>query len=172
MRRLLLLLPVLLTLPGCVYSSAVPLGDPDPAAFDEALLGVWVAAEESESADEADSLAISRSGPGEYRVEWEDELDNGTRRVARAVTIFVTHIGDVRFLNITEEDGGYSFARYELAGDSLRVRFIADRSGAEDNGLSGTYASSEELREAVRARLHDPLLYEEEPLIMLRKRAR
>lgn len=173
MRRLLVLLPVVLTLPGCVYTSTVPLGDPDPAAFDEALLGTWVPAEADDSADETDSLVISRGGPGEYRVAWDDEVEDGARRVARGATIFVTRIGDVRFLNIAEEDGsGYSFARFEVAGDTLRLRFIADRSGVEDNGLSESYPSSGELRAAVRARLDDPRLYEEEPLVLLRKRAR
>lgn len=170
MRSSSLLLPLMLSLQACVYESAVPLGDPDPASFDEALIGDWLPAEEASelrtAADTQAALLHVRRGSGPEYAITRDRRDDEIRGRA-----FITEVDDVRFLNILDLDEAeplFAFARYRVEGDTLRLQFIADRSGSEERGMSGEFATSAELRAAVRARLHDPQLYEEDAILLVR----
>lgn len=173
MRNALLLLPAALALQACVYSSPVPLADPSEAVFDEALLGTWLAVEDTgELLTVADTqgalIHVARDTGNGYAVSHrrDGEDDHGH--------VYVVALEGVRFLTIIDDDGDgpvYSFARYTLEGDRLTVRFIANRGAGEERGLTGTFATSAELQEAVRARLHDPLLYEEDEVLLVRQPA-
>ena len=171
MRRLSLLLILALALPACgIYDSAIPIDEPAAASFDPALVGSWLA----ESEEDADALVqVHRFNEREYLIEWS-EVEHSTRapQTARA---FVTILDDARFLNIQALDEPelaarkFSFARYDLAGDILRVRWVATP-GDDTRGIEEQFASSAALRAALRARLHDPTLYADEELVLRRIR--
>lgn len=183
MRRPLLLLPLLLTIPACdFYTSAVPLGEVGAAPFDEALLGAWVEADDS-PADEP--WVVTRAGEHEYLITgvFAPRPDTGLvsklgprGRSGPDTMQFRAHIsvlGNVRFLNLraldTAQDtlGPYFFIRYALRGDEARMRVL----GADTTAMPvklGQFTTSEALRAAVLARLNDPSLFGEEG-VMRRK---
>lgn len=173
MRLVSSLLPAALALQACVYSSPVPLADPADAVFDEALLGAWlpldVTAELRTAADTQAALVhVARDTGNAYLVShrWESSDEQGQA--------YVIVLDDVRLLTLVERDGDevvYSFAQYAIEGDRLTLRFIADRGAGEERGIEGTYTTAAELRSAVRARLHDPLLYEEDEVVLVRRPA-
>lgn len=174
MRKVLLLLPAALALQACVYNSPVPLAEPGAAVFDEALLGEWLPVEDSSEVGavprtDATRIRVARDSSNGYVLSDPQE---GEDRSARG---YVVELDDVRFLTIVEDHGDgpvYTFARYTVDGDRLAIRFIADRGAAETRGITGAFATSAELQAAVRARLHDPLLYEEEEVLLVRQRAK
>ena len=82
--------------------------------------------------------------------------DAGKGRID-AFRLFPTAIAAESFLNFQQlggEDQGWYFARYQVDGDTLRMKIV-------DDGLfeKKQFASSAALREFVRQHLADPLLY-------------
>jgi hypothetical protein len=176
------LLTLALLLPGCVYTSAIPLGDPAAAPFDQALVGDWIV--ESEGADDeavGDALPIDSAGirvhrfnQHEYLIEyheWACAEFRVPRAVERRLRAFISTVDTVRFLNIQDivGDTAYMFAHYTINGAELRLRFIAD--GSNGRGLEGSHKTSAALLAAVRARLNDPELFEKGGMLLVRPRA-
>lgn len=174
MRRLYLLTALPLLLAGCdIYESGVPLDEPTAASFDESLLGTWVILDDEMAGDETPVLEIRRFNEREYLIEWSERaLDPAGAPVEPAPAQdrargYVTVIDDIRILNVQDlDEQTFLFARYTTADGMLRFRMIA--SGPDARGLKEQFSSSADLKTAVRARLRDPLLYEEEETVARR----
>jgi hypothetical protein len=171
MRRLGLLIVLPFLLAGCdIYDSGVPLDEPTALSFDDSLLGTWVVVDDDMGGDEAPVLEIRRFNEREYLLEWSERAVDPAGAPAEPVSAqdrargYVTVIDDSRILNVQDlDEGTFTFARYAIAGSTLRFRMIA--SGPDERGLKEQFSTSAELRAAVRARLHDPLLYDEEETV-------
>jgi hypothetical protein len=146
-RRFLLAAAALL-LAGCPYGSEFPLGSPQQAIRDEALLGAWKAAAESEEdylltfRDEGGTaLSLLAESPGEEPARYP---------------AFVAELGGRRFLNLqdTEDSGRWYFANYLFDQGRLRLRLVDDELVGER-----TFPSAEELAAFLQANLDDPRLY-------------
>lgn len=149
-RRLSAFLAVLL-LSGCPYSSDEPLSDPAAASIDLSLAGVWRTRDADSGEygliviqpfDEHELAACAQGAAGE-------DVD--------MYRLFVTVIGEDRFLNIRElgmDDAEWYFARYEASADRLVLRLIDDTLFD-----SRTFSSQRERREFIGAHLSDPRLY-------------
>jgi hypothetical protein len=147
--RLFLLAPaVLLLLAGCPYGSEFPLGSPQQGVRDDALLGAWKPAAESE---EDFTLTFRSAGGADLSVlaESPDEEPAG-------YPAFVSEVGGRRFLNLRddEDSGRWYFANYRLHEGRLQLRLV-------DDELIGarTFPSAEELRAFLQDNLEDPRLY-------------
>jgi hypothetical protein len=173
-----LVLAGVLLLAGCPYSG-IPLGEPDPADFEEGLLGVWIGngawigtevvptQGEDSSFGEADTLIILRFNRAEYLSVFKNQKDSTV--FGRA---FATRVGDALFFNMQEQDLSaeagaadsitYSLARVRLSGDDLELRMVSDS--------VGTAQTSAELRALVASRLDDPRIYEDEVLRLRRRK--
>ncbi len=146
--RSFLLAAAALLLAGCPYGSEFPLGSPQQAIRDEALLGAWKAAAEGEEdylltfRDEGGTaLSLLAESPGEEPVSYP---------------AFVSEIGGRRFLNLrdTEDSGRWYFADYLFHQGRLRLRLVDDELIGER-----TFPSAEELAAFLRGHLDDPRLY-------------
>jgi len=165
LRRAFPLLAALL-LCGCPYTSDEPLSDPSSARIDPALLGAWRTRDEDSG--EWHRLTFTRFNDHEM-VSWARDEASGEVSLGR---LFVTTIGNERFLNLQElgqDDAPWYVARCTIEGDRCILRFL-------DDGLFGSrsFASAEERRQFIRARLADPLLYASdgaEPMEMVLERA-
>src|SRR5512134_3265918 len=111
MRRLLLLAPLPLVLSACVYTSAVPLGDPADAPLEEALVGDWLVQDENPDEDDSEvvlpfdsaGIRIQRFNQHEYLIAYEEWTCGDfrlPRRVERRLRAFVSMVDTTRFLNI------------------------------------------------------------------------
>jgi len=147
----MLIVAVTLALTCCPFTSDLPLSSPADAALDNALLGKWRARDPD--TEQWTTMRFLAFNDREY-VAWTTEPD-GKTEVYRA---FVTVIDGERFLNSRElgtaDSRSWSYVNYRVARDTLSLRFVDDEIFS-----SRTFASSESLREFVRAHLHDPRLY-------------
>ena len=149
-----LLFPVLAVLAaaGCPLGSDYPLSDPAVAPLDEALVGSW---------------HVRNSETGEMRRLTffpfnEHELVGfamgDEKGSLYAYRVFVTPVGDERFLNVQELGGDspqrWLLVRYKAEAKRLTLSVV-------DDGLfiGRTFSSPEELRGFVRTNLADPRLY-------------
>ncbi len=146
-----LLAVVVSTLCGCPFTSDKPLSDPAGAVPDSRLLGTWKT--QDPETGEWNSLTILAFNEHEMvgfaREKDPDKVD--------AFRLFPTSIGADRFLSFQElggTDGGWYYARYELAQDKLRLKIVDDALFADRR-----FGSTRELREFFRQHLADPLLY-------------
>lgn len=154
---------------GCPYSG-IPLGAPDPGAFEPRLIGEWVLVGDS-AAPNADCPASKptvvtfvRFNPAEYLVSM-----NGTGCRLEHLRVFPARIGDVLFLNVqdgalaidAEASNTFSLVRADLSGDELVLRFVSEE--------IGTPQGPQDLRGIVQRRLEDSI-YEEE-VYRFRRRA-
>jgi len=149
--RLALLAAVALLLAGCPYGSEFPLGSPQQAVRDDALLGSWKPTAESEE----DFLLTFRSeGGAKLSVLAESPGEEPARYPA-----FVAELGGRRFLNVrdTEDSGRWYFANYLFHQGRLRLRLVDDELVGER-----TFPSAEELAAFLLANLDDPRLYGEQ----------
>jgi hypothetical protein len=108
MQRLLLLLPLAVLLPGCAYTSPVPLGDPADAPLDEALVGDWVGEAEEGGPGDSATIRVRRFKQHEYMVEWhlwECQMYRPPQFRDRRLRAFITAIDSVRFLSIQDIQG-------------------------------------------------------------------
>jgi len=141
-----LLLAALLLLAGCPYGSEFPLGSPEEAILDEALLGTWEAVD---GQDEEPPLTIRSAGDRLLLITSEDSAEEE----AEPIPAFVSELEGERFLNIRDARQ-YFYARYKVQGDRLLLRIVD-----EELFEGKTFSSTEELRAFVRANLTDPRLY-------------
>lgn len=152
-----------LLLGGCPYSG-IPLGAPDPGAFEPRLIGEWVLVGDSaallgrECPDSIPTVVtFVRFNPAEYLMSV-----NGTGCELEHTRVFPTHVGDVLFLNVQDEvlaidtaaSITFSLVRADLSGDELVLRFVSEE--------IGTPQSPQDLRGMVQRRLEDSTVYEEE----------
>jgi len=146
--RLALLAAAALLLAGCPYGSEFPLGSPQQAIRDDALLGSWKPAAESEEdflltfrSEGGAALSLLAESPGEEPASYP---------------AFVSELGGRRFLNLrdTEDSGRWYFANYLFHQGRLRLRLVDDELIGER-----TFRSTEELAAFLREHLDDPRLY-------------
>lgn len=135
-----LLFAAALLLAGCPYGSEFPLGSPEAAILDEALLGTWEAVD---GEDEESPLTIRVSGDRQLLITQESE----------SIPAFVSELEAERFLNIRDAQQ-YFYARYRIQDDRLLLQIVD-----EELFEGTTFTSTEELRAFVRAHLADPRLY-------------
>ncbi len=138
-----------LLLCGCPFSSDTPLADPASGVQDSDLAGSW----KMQDPDSGDwiSLSFHPFNDHEYVAVSQDKGKLETYRV------FATLVSGERFLNVRQidtDDHGWYFARYQLKGTQLYLRFV-------DDGLfrSIVFSTPADLHNFVRDHLADPLLY-------------
>jgi hypothetical protein len=146
-----LLALLVLGLSGCPFTSRLPLSDPGSARPDSGIVGTWRTLDPESG--EWNTISIFPFNDHEM-VGFAPE---GTGGKVDAFRIFPTAIGGESFLNFRQlggEDEDWYFARYEVAGDTLRLKIV-------DDGLfeKRQFSASADLREFVRQHLSDPLLY-------------
>lgn len=151
-----------LLLGGCPYAG-VPLGEPDPGAFEPGLIGEWVLVGDSAAtntdcpARQPFAVTFVRFNPAEYLISL-----NGTGCELEHLRVFPTRVGQVLFLNVQDEalaidakaSSTFSLIRADLSGDELVLRFVSEE--------IGTPQSPQDLRGMVQRRLEDPTMYEAE----------
>jgi len=146
--RWFLLAAAALLLDGCPYGSEFPLGSPPQGVRDDALLGAWKPAAESE---EDFTLTFRSAGGATLSVLAESPDEEPASYPA-----FVSELGGRRFLNLrdTEDSGRWYFANYLFHQGRLRLRLV-------DDELIGdrTFPSAEELAAFLQGHLDDPRLY-------------
>jgi hypothetical protein len=138
-----------LLLCGCPLSSDTPLADPVTGMQEHGLAGGWKM--QDPESGEWITLSFHLFNDHEYVAVSQDSEKLETYRV------FATTVGGERFLNIRQidtDDHGWYFARYQLKGDQLYLRFV-------DDGLfrSMVFSNPTDLRNFVRDHIADPLLY-------------
>lgn len=150
-------LVALVILTGC-EGAAVPLGDPDPTLFNEAVLGSWVSQPEAQDADsDRMYLRIFRFNEAEYYAEArfeDDEPDEWMR-----LRIYPTELEGVMFANIQCvgcEETEWLFFSWELADGHLVVTDVVDDLYEDDIGDEVT---TQELRSAVSSRMASNTLF-------------
>jgi hypothetical protein len=146
--RSFLLAAAVLLLAGCPYGSEFPLGSPQQGIRDDALLGSWKPAAESEEdflltfrSEGGTTLSVLAESPGEEPASYP---------------AFVSELGGRRFLNLrdTEDSGRWYFANYRFQEGRLRLRLVDDELIGER-----TFPSAEELAAFLQGHLDDPRLY-------------
>lgn len=159
-------LAIALVLTACPYSG-IPLGDPDPAAFEEGLLGDWVAiGEPGQPQPEMETLTVLRFNRAEYLIVTDDAKSDSTTYM-RA---FATRVGHALFLNLQDQPVSrhpgadsvtYALLRVRLTGNELFLHMVADSVGAP--------RTSAELTAVLERRLDEAAIYDSEP-VRLRRR--
>jgi len=134
---------------GCPFSSDTPMADPATGLQDKSLAGIWTMVD-PESGDRI-TLSFHPFNEHEYVAVSQDASKLETYRV------FATTVSGERFLNVRQidsDDTGWYFARYQLSGSQLFLRFV-------DDGLfrSQVFATPVDLHNFVRDHIADPLLY-------------
>jgi hypothetical protein len=106
---------------GCLVLSLQPAYDADSVAFEEALLGVWV------DADDETQATIDRAEWRSYRIVYKD------RFTSRTLQGNLTRIGEAAYLDITEQRGSdpgpylvpvHGIVRVEVHGDTMRASLL------------------------------------------------
>jgi hypothetical protein len=138
-----------LLLCGCPFSSDTPLADPTTGVKDKDLAGTWQMRDPESG--ELITLSFHPFNEHEYVAVSQDAEKLETYRV------FATTVSGERFLNVRQidsDDTGWYFARYQLNGSQLFLRFV-------DDGLfrSQVFAAPIDLHNFVRDHIADPLLY-------------
>jgi len=151
---------------GCPYSSKEPLSDPQSALIDPALVGTW-RMQDTETG-EWQGVTFLPFNDNEM-VAYAPTDDPGEAGVCR---VFVTMVGDERFVNIRElgtDSTEWYFARCTTEGNRLVLTLM------DDNLFDArTFPSAQDRLEFVRAHLTDPRLYASEgddPSEMILERA-
>jgi hypothetical protein len=144
------LLAVLL-IAGCPFASEHPLSDPSTALVDRALVGAWKA----QDPDTGEWRVLTFLVFNDHELVGVTPADEKDR--VDAYRVFVTPVGNERFLNVRElpgDTGGWYLVRYRIDADRLVL-------GLVDDGLFGdrAFAGSGELRDFVQRNLDDPRLY-------------
>ena len=146
-------------------ASQFPLGDSADAIFYMEMVGVWECQELEEHPDEASVLHILRFSDTEYLIKALDEEEGASWHLRAYVTV----VDDVPFLNVqsidtTEaRDRGYSFLRLDgVTVDRLLMRFVSW------DQTAGSFGSSAEIREFIRANIDNDEIYNEPPTECLR----
>jgi len=141
-------LALTLLLAGCPYGSEFPLSSPQQAVRDDALLGAWKPAAESEE----DFLLTFRSAGGAML----SVLAESPGEEPASYPAFVAQLGGRRFLNLqdTEDSGRWYFADYLFDQGRLRLRLV-------DDELIGdrAFSSAAELAAFLTEHLDDPRQY-------------
>jgi hypothetical protein len=150
LRRALTLLAALL-LCGCPYVSEEPLSDPASARLDPALVGAWRM--QDPETGEWQSIVFLPFNDREM-VAYAPADAPGEASVCR---VFVTTIGNERFLNIRElgtDSAEWYFARCTTDGKRCVLRLI-------DDALfdARSFSSPQDRLEFIRAHLSDARLY-------------
>lgn len=159
-------LAIALVLTACPYSG-IPLGDPDPAAFEEGLLGEWVVlGEPGQPEPETETLTVLRFNRAEYLIVTNDAKADSTT----FMRAFATRVDHALFLNLQDQPVSrhpgtdsvtYALLRVRLSGDELLLHMVADSVGAP--------RTSAELNSVLERRLDEAAIYDAEP-VRLRRR--
>jgi hypothetical protein len=142
---------LIIGLSGCPFTSRVPLSDPGAARPDSGIIGTW----RTQDPETGEWNAITILPFNDH--EMVGFAPDGTGGKVDAFRMFQTAIGGENFLSFRQlggEDEEWYFARYQVDGDTLRLKIV-------DDGLfeKRQFAVSADLREFVRQHLSDPLLY-------------
>ncbi len=121
----LLTVSALLLFTACPYVSRYPLSDPAESKIDPVLPGEWLAEKPADS-DAEGELRIMTFNKKEYYIELRT-LEKGKEQIER-YRGFISTINRRRILNIQDlgRPGDYSFYKYSVDGDVLRVAFASD----------------------------------------------
>ena len=147
---------------GCPYTTKTPLGVPERDAFDERLVGEWIA-----YGTEGDSAFVNvyPFNDAEYYVETVEGKDEPDR-----YRVFAFTVGGKRLLHLNELNHDvaaheYVFARYEFSKDGkLTIRFIG-----EDCVSKELADDAKALRAFIAAHLDDPALDDEDVKLIMRR---
>jgi hypothetical protein len=145
--RVICLLAILAGAPGCLVLSLNPVYDDTTIAWEPALIGHWVDAEDKAS------LEIERGEWRSYRVRYEHPIETGE------LTGYLTIIGNDKYLDLMPvrgQDRGsfiipvHAFLRMKLDGDRLELAppsydwfFDRLRAGTPIEGLAATLDQKE-----------------------------
>lgn len=117
-----LLALVLLATPGCLVLNVHPAYDEETIAWDPALLGGWV------DADDNVTVQIEKSEWNSYRIHYAHPIESGD------LTGYLTMIGDEKYLDVMPargQDRGsflvpvHAVLRVKLEGDRLEVTALS-----------------------------------------------
>ena len=120
--RAALLVLTLLSAPGCLVLNVQPAYDEETIAWDPALVGTWV------DADDNVTVEIAKSEWNSYRIHYVHPIENGD------LTGYLTSIGDDRYLDVMPargQDRGsfvvpvHAVLRLRLEGDRLEVAALS-----------------------------------------------
>ena len=144
------LLVLLAPLAAC-YQSAVPLGPPERATIDRALVGSWSCVDPKDASNRAVviSVPIDRH---RYDIEWREDPDHVTRYRA-----YATRIGSEALLNVEEVSPARTGPRFVFlratatAGGGLSMAVV------QEDALKGQTGAAA-IKEIAR-RVADPTLY-------------
>ena len=146
-----------LLLDGCPYGSDKPLADPTVAVLDRALAGTW----QARDPETTETFALTFVPFNDHEMVGFSRGIGSDDKAVSAFRIFVTPVGEEKFLNVQElggdsEEPQWYFARYRLVGTTLMLRLV-------DDTLFGSksFATREALQSFVLANLGDPRLYGE-----------
>lgn len=132
MRRLSIacVLALLLSLSGCLPVSVNPLSSPEEATTDSRLPGVWY----GKSGDDTIFLHFV-AGQGAQMQAVEVDHEKTGKAHTTLYNVFISTIGDCRYMNIREgkgEEKPYYFARYKIStSGSLNVWLMSEKSAAK-----------------------------------------
>jgi hypothetical protein len=136
-----------------------PLGEPDATVRDDRILGEWGPDDGSDG-----GLRVVPFNDAEYLVVLTEKEETDYARA------FFTRVGDAMFLNVesiedARDDGEWEVYRVEFTGsDAARIREL-ERPDPEIPDFEGR-------RARIQARLEDPALYREEPILLRRVQAK
>lgn len=155
------LLALLITFGLCGCYADKPIGSADSEIFDEALLGMWLWPEAGEPGGRP--ILVARFNDREYVVGSPSEF-----ALKETLRVYVTQVGDDRFLNAQEllpaiEKRTYFFARYRFL-DPDTVQLDLPRRAEFPDAIK----SSQELVASIVNRGQDPTFYEEKSLVIKR----
>lgn len=123
----------LLCAPGCLVVSLHPAYDDETIAWEPALVGSWIAA------DDKVTMEIERSEWKSYRIRYVHQIETA------AVTAYLTAIGDGYYLDVMP-------ARGEDRGSFLVPVHVVLRIGLEEDRLELTPLSYDWFLDRLRAR--------------------
>ena len=115
---------VLLVLTGCPYESRVALGDSKDEKIDTSLIGEWYSVDNK---TDTMNINIHNFNSTEYLIEY-NETRLSSKKPTTLLRGFISKIGNYRILNINEieVDSKYTFFKYDLDGDKLKIAYVSD----------------------------------------------
>jgi hypothetical protein len=126
----LFFLALTLALGGCLPVSQNPLSPPDTAVADPRLAGVWY----GKSGDDTIFLHFVAGKGAQMDVVEVDHQKSGDAHT-NLYTMFPSHLGDTRYMNIREKKGAaktYYLARYRIeTGGALSIWLMSEKAASK-----------------------------------------
>jgi hypothetical protein len=158
----LLLLAALLLSSGCPYQSDVPLGAPQDARLDGALVGMWHLRGAEE--DSNGTASIYPFNEHEMLIVVQEK---GKEKID-VIRAFATTIGHEKFLNVRDvtfssKESKWRFVNYRVVEDTLHIKVV------DDKLITRGFNSSNKLRRFVRKNLDNKELYQDSEGMILQR---